>query len=637
MPVFPRLAALVSRTFMRLQQPRAPLLACILVPLAFGLFSLALGQDRNWDLLNYHLYNPYALLKGRIGTDLAPAQMQSYFNPLLDIPYWLMTQYWPAPLAGFAMGVLHGLAFVLVFGIARRVLVPAGAGQEQTRRGSAVALLLALAGCLGPGYLSELGNTMGDNATALLVLAGLSVLLHGWERLGSAHAAWALAAAAGVLVGAATGLKLTNAIYAVALCAAMLSLPLRWPRRLGLAWVFGLGVLAGIALTAGYWFALMWSNFANPLFPQFNAFFHNTLAAPISVADTRWLPRSAMEAVMFPFVIVADAKRVGEVPTRPFVWPLLYALVCCWTVRAGWRAWRGKPSGADSADLPPLAPQARLVLAFVAAAFLTWLALFSIYRYCVAMELLAPLAVWLVVQRLLPARAAGRTGAIALAMVALAALTGMKTWGHESWARQAFRITLPDVPLDTNTTVFLTGGAVAQGWLATQFPAAVTFAALNSNFPEGPAYVGRVQAMLAERPGQAYALLPANVNWRAQSVARMNDSLAGIGVSANGSLCKMLGSALGRLRVHAQLAAPQPGGEGATCTLAPLPQDLSDLAAEDRAEVALQSPGLLRYGLVLQAEGCRTYDAFIGADARPYQLCPVKLGHLAGSSAALGA
>ena len=105
----------------------------------------------------------------------------------------------------------------------------------------------------------------------------------------------------------------------------------------------------------------------------------------------------------------------------------------------------------------------------------------------------------------------------------------------------------------------------------------------------------------------------------------MNDSLAGVGVSANGGICKMLGSVLGRLRVHAQLAAPRPGTSGTNCTLAPLPQDLSDLAAENRAEVELQIPGLLRYGLVLQAEGCRTYDAFVGADARPYQLCPVEL------------
>ena len=46
---------------------------CMLVPLIFGLYSLWLGQDSNGDLLNYHRYNPFALLNGKLELDLAPA------------------------------------------------------------------------------------------------------------------------------------------------------------------------------------------------------------------------------------------------------------------------------------------------------------------------------------------------------------------------------------------------------------------------------------------------------------------------------------------------------------------------------------------------------------------------------------
>jgi len=35
-----------------------------------GLVSVWLGQDKNWDLLNYHLYNAWALLNGRLHVDL---------------------------------------------------------------------------------------------------------------------------------------------------------------------------------------------------------------------------------------------------------------------------------------------------------------------------------------------------------------------------------------------------------------------------------------------------------------------------------------------------------------------------------------------------------------------------------------
>ena len=49
----------------------APLLA--LSVLALGALSLWLGQDLNFDLLNYHYYTGYAFLHGRTFRDVAPA------------------------------------------------------------------------------------------------------------------------------------------------------------------------------------------------------------------------------------------------------------------------------------------------------------------------------------------------------------------------------------------------------------------------------------------------------------------------------------------------------------------------------------------------------------------------------------
>ena len=64
------------------------LAACMLVA---GLASLALGQDANWDLQNYHYYNPWAWWNGRIfDWDVAAAQIQTYHNPVLDFPFLAM-------------------------------------------------------------------------------------------------------------------------------------------------------------------------------------------------------------------------------------------------------------------------------------------------------------------------------------------------------------------------------------------------------------------------------------------------------------------------------------------------------------------------------------------------------------------
>ena len=67
--------------------------------------SLGQGQDRNWDLLNYHLYNAYSLMDGRFSRDLYPVGFQTYLNPLLDLPYYLVSvqliPHWPRIVATF--------------------------------------------------------------------------------------------------------------------------------------------------------------------------------------------------------------------------------------------------------------------------------------------------------------------------------------------------------------------------------------------------------------------------------------------------------------------------------------------------------------------------------------------------------
>jgi hypothetical protein len=49
--------ATLERAGAFLNHPRAYVRAAWLVPLLFGLLAALLGQDDNWDMRNYHLYN----------------------------------------------------------------------------------------------------------------------------------------------------------------------------------------------------------------------------------------------------------------------------------------------------------------------------------------------------------------------------------------------------------------------------------------------------------------------------------------------------------------------------------------------------------------------------------------------------
>ena len=93
-------------------------LTALLLPICFGLLAAALGKDDNWDLLRYHYYNPHAWLHGRNGHDLLAADFHVYFNPLLDLPFYLGNQFLPGVALTFLLGALHGMNGVLLWRIA---------------------------------------------------------------------------------------------------------------------------------------------------------------------------------------------------------------------------------------------------------------------------------------------------------------------------------------------------------------------------------------------------------------------------------------------------------------------------------------------------------------------------------------
>src|SRR2546423_11295898 len=89
---------------------RTPLWIAIAL-LGSGYASLRMGQDVVWDLKNYHLYNPWALLNGRLDVDIAAAQLQTYYNPVLDLVFYGLTRLIRSARAvAFVMGWWTGIA-----------------------------------------------------------------------------------------------------------------------------------------------------------------------------------------------------------------------------------------------------------------------------------------------------------------------------------------------------------------------------------------------------------------------------------------------------------------------------------------------------------------------------------------------
>ncbi|KAF1687512.1 hypothetical protein B1992_02260 [Pseudoxanthomonas broegbernensis] len=596
---------------------RGVLAATLGVAALCALLSLLRGQDANWDLRNYHLHNAWSLLQGRIGLDLAPAQLQSYFVPLLDVPYYLLVQHFPAPVAGAALGLLHGLAFLPLAWIAWRVL---GGDPRRDRR----APLLALAGLASAAFLSELGNTMGDNSTAPLVLGALALALPGGDGRWRGMRLFA----AGGLLGLAVGLKLTNAGYAVALGLAVLAAPLPARERLRAATQLTLATAAVFALVAGPWLYRVWSEFGNPLFPQYNAWFQAPLAASDVTGDIRWRPRGWGQALLWPLLFTADPYLAGEVALPQVAWAVLY--LAALAAAAAWlrRRLSGVATTAPVASAVPAAVP-RMVGVFFLAGFVLWLGMFGIHRYLVVLELLAPVVLWMLLRGLLPSRSGERLAWLAVAGCALVAVAGWNGWGHARWTRQAFAVERPALPAPG--TVLLVGDE-PHSWRVPFLWPESSYVGVASNFPESPAYVQRVRTMVAAR-GPALALLKATADeagfrerrrnakierenrWASRLRLDRGDCGAMRWLASRGKRRELLQadrSPSGRCRFVA--AATATAGHGGD----------APAAGRDREQLVAAAALARRYGLRMAVEDCSSHASRVGDAAFPYLLCPVE-------------
>ena len=569
-----------------------------LVIAAFGLASVALGQDTNWDLLNYHLHNVYAVLHDRLHTDLAPAGVQSYFNPLLDLPYYAMAVSLPGPAVAFIMGAIHGLGAVLLAGIVRRVVPDAS-----TR----LAWALALAGCLGATFLSEIGNTMGDNTTAVLVLASLALCLRSIGDL-RPGGSWGALGIAGLLVGAATGLKLTNAPFAIALAAGVFVCAAPMRDRLRAIALLTAGGVLGLLLTTGWWWARLWAEFGNPTFPQFNSVFGSPMATAMKTIDPRWGPKTAVEAAFYPFVFTADPFRAGEIGLRELLWPVAYVLILGWGALAIVRRMRGRAVAMDNAH--------RFLLAFIVAAYGGWICVFAIGRYAVAIEVLLPLAVWVLLPRVWPHRLAPRVAAGIVALAVAASVVPFRNWGHASYADHSY--TPPAMPLTDPARATVVFIAQPVAWMVPFLPPELAFVSLF-NFPESPAYVARAKAIMDQRGGEIWTVLPAVTDTAAGTATRFNALLARHGVASGGRVCRAIRPLLKlstRFRGYLPVAGPLCGFERP-------PGPRRDIDAENRQAAANWAEPLRTYGFVLDESSCRRLEGRIGDQPQPFQFCRV--------------
>jgi len=424
--------------------------ALLFGPCVGALLSLWLGLSTNWDLRNYHWYNAYALLHGRHGFDVAVAHHATYYNPLLDLPLWALAQVAPGWVCGAALGALQGLNFSLLYLLARDGL------QLPWRRGLAFAL--ALVGVSGAFALSLLGTTSYDNVLSLALLAGLWLLLRPGAGLGHAAAAAALA-------GISVGLKLPAAPFGLAMLAAiacrMPTPELRWRGVL----IGGIAAALGLLLTAGWWFWRLWQDTGNPIFPYFNQLIGSSLILDASYRDTRFLPQGVFEVLLFPLRFALDWQVAADGPISD--WRIALAYVVALATLPLWLARRRSASAWFSAQA------LRVLMAFAATAYVSWLAVFGIYRYITVLEMLAPLLTLALIGSW-PLPAAARAWGGAGLLLAMLLLTRVDFSDRVPFTGDFIEVTPPAIPRPEASLALMTG-IEPMAYVIPSYPASIPF------------------------------------------------------------------------------------------------------------------------------------------------------------------
>ena len=477
---------------------------------ACGIVSVLLGQDNNWDLQNYHAYNAYAFLHDRVTFDIAPAQRQSYLNPLADVPFYLGSAHLPPRLFGFLMGGLHGLTFGLLFWICFVMFRGLGANLRVV-----LAALCTGLGVYGPVFIGELGGSQHDNLVGMLVLAAVSLYIEALAKRGTlaGRASRRNLLAGSLVLGAGVGLKMTVMTHAVAVAVAVLLVESSWRARARVLAAFSALFLAGFLLTSGYWMAVLWHEFRNPVFPFYNDLFASPFAETRSFADHSMLPVSVKQALAIPFITAfynpfTIHQAAYRDPRFGILWFLLVAAVVRWALG---RVAVSRGRGATSTALPV---DHRFLLVFFVVSFVVWEATFSILRYTVCLEVLAPLLIVLTVLAVWRDRYL-RVAVIAAAFIATAVVMRPIRSGRIPWGSTFWQVTVPTVQ-DSENAIFVITNGQPLAYLVPRFPPGIRWLGIKNNLND-PLRPTRMQSALVwiirNHPGEFYLLTGEQGTW----------------------------------------------------------------------------------------------------------------------------
>lgn len=345
-----------------------------------GLLSINFGSPLlEWDVLNYHLYAPHALLTGRIGFDVLPCGIRSYFNPTLDIPFYLMVKYLNNHpfIVTFIQGSYYGVLLFACYKISELVFVKNSAEKQLFSIFSAIMTGTAAM------ILYEIGTLYNDLQVAILILIAAYILLKYLFDKDSKKRS-ALIFLAGIILGTVFGLKLTSAFMIFGLFAASLVLVKKIDTPLKIFGYCALGALTGFVITSGFWYYLIYEKFNNPFFPFYNNIFKSFMGSFNAIIDSSYahsLPKNLAEKIFYPFMFLIQKPTEGFGARIISYVDWRYLVICLATLYLSAKLYIKRKTKNNNFDNRKIL----FLIVFLLSSYIIWLNVFSIVRYAIAL------------------------------------------------------------------------------------------------------------------------------------------------------------------------------------------------------------------------------------------------------------
>lgn len=409
--------------------------------IAYGFFGLAMRQDATYDLRNYHFFAPFWVFFNHLHS-IAASGEQTFINPLISTPFYFGPRYLPPMLFQFLIGTVQGLSGPLLYLIARELRIR-----------KPMAIFCAFSGMIAATALSEIGNAQGDTLIAPFLFGSLLLVLRVANRPETpTRNQLRTMALAGLMAGAAVGLKETVVCIALAIGVLVLALSRQWKVALANAVALSIGMMVGYIVTYGWWAIVLTIKFHDPLFPMYNEFIKSPWAQPTKNVGWDRSVHSLSAIISYPFRIAHNGLITGVVPFRQLSFPILESLFALAVVIKiknviALRRWREEGSHLGA------------LCAFFITAYLLWCWTTGIYRYLVAIEMLTPIFLFLIIRYLCENVKVARL-AVPLAVLLVFAIVvtqRVPNWGRTNYTWHYFTVAVPSELNRADTTVVFVG------------------------------------------------------------------------------------------------------------------------------------------------------------------------------------